>query len=84
MSFIVTVMGLSGAVMILIAFIINHKRISRRLSYEYTTLTLFGSLLLAIYAFSFFSIIMFCLNAFWFVVAFHYLMKLSHHKRGGE
>jgi len=81
MSLAITLIGISGAVLTLLAFVLNHKKIRRRLTYEYCLLTLAGSFLLAIYAFSFFSLVMFSLNAFWFVVAFHYIMKLSHHRR---
>ena len=71
------ILGILGAILLLLAFIMLELKILAREKYHFHILNLAGSLLLGFYAYGIGSIIFIALNIIWAGVAVYEIIKLS-------
>ena len=73
------VVGICGLFLLLVAFVLNHKKKFKRFSYTYNGLNLIGASMLAYYAYDIRATVFLFLQIIWVIVAFYFIVKKVRH-----
>ena len=76
-----TLIGIAGIALLLLAFILNHRKRVVRFTYTYNVLNFVGAALLAFYAFEIKAMVFVYLQIIWVAVASYFIIKKAVSKK---